>query len=121
MRFALPLASTAFLLASFLYTPKPPTLCFSRRVVSIACPGCGLVRSVTSLARGDWRASIRHHLFGPLVFLAGVVVWILSIRGLLKGEPYRLPESRRANIALGVTFGLFIVYWVVRTATGTAP
>ena len=120
-RYGLLIVTTLFLLVAALYQPKPPSLCFSRRVAGIACPGCGLVRSVTSLAQGSWNESIRYHLFGPLVLAVGVVLWGISIQGLVRGRSYRMPDTPQFHCVLVVMFVIFIGYWLARLGTGNTP
>ena len=120
-RYGLLFVTTLFLLVAALYRPTPPSLCFSRSAAGIACPGCGLVRSVTSLARGNWNESIRYHLFGPLVLAVGVVLWGISIQGLIRGRSYRMPDSPQFHSLLVVMFVLFIGYWLARLGTGNTP
>ena len=120
-RYGLLLVTTAFLLAAALYRPKPPSVCFSMTVSGLACPGCGLVRSVTSLTRGDWQESLRVHLFGPLVLAVGVVLWGVSVHGLVRGRSYRLPDSPQFHSALCLSVVLFLGYWLARLGTGRTP
>jgi hypothetical protein len=50
-----------------------PTLCGSRALFGIDCPGCGLTRSFIALAAGDLRQSVEYHRLGWLLALAVVV------------------------------------------------
>ena len=120
-KYGLLIGTTLFLLAAMLYRPKPPSICFSRTVGGIACPGCGLVRSVTSLARGNWKESLRYHLFGPLVLAAGVVLWGISIHGLIRGRSYRMPDSPQFHCVLVVSLVILAGYWLARLGTGNTP
>lgn len=56
-----------------------PESCGSRLWFGVACPGCGLTRSLVHLAHGDWSKSLRAHRLGVLM----AVVILLQF-------PYRL-------------------------------
>jgi len=47
-----------------------PTLCGSRALLGVECPGCGLTRSFVALAGGDWRGSLAANRVGWLIALA---------------------------------------------------
>lgn len=64
-----------------------PELCASRSLFKVECPGCGLTRSVVSLANGDWGQSTRYHRLG----------WLAAI-GIVIQIPYRLATWRRPKI-----------------------
>ncbi|OYV06151.1 MAG: hypothetical protein CFE26_07850 [Verrucomicrobiales bacterium VVV1] len=49
------------------------------------CPGCGLTRASLAMLRGDWRAMLHFHPFGPvLAVFCGIVAL-----GLILPEPLR--------------------------------
>ena len=121
MRYGLLVVTTVFILAAAFYRPEPPSVCFSRTVSGVSCPGCGLVRSVTSLARGGVSDSVRYHLFGPLVLVAGIVLWGISLYGLVRRRSYRLPDSPQFHSVLAISVVLFLGYWVARLGTGSTP
>src|SRR5689334_15599836 len=47
-----------------------PTLCGSRALFGVDCPGCGLTRSTIALAAGDLSQSLQFHRIGWLMALA---------------------------------------------------
>ena len=54
------------------YCQTGPTLCIWKKLLGIACPGCGLTRGVCFLVHGKWAEAIR---FNPLSLLAvGILV-----------------------------------------------
>jgi len=60
-----------------------PASCYSRSVLGIDCPACGLTRSIVYLVRGEFAPSLAVHRLGWLVFLAIIVqvpyrLWRLS-------------------------------------------
>jgi hypothetical protein len=60
-----------------------PTVCGSRLLFGIDCPGCGLTRSFVALAKGDLAASFRYHHLG----------WVLAL-AVLAQIPYRIWRLR---------------------------
>ena len=78
-----------------------------------ACPGCGGLRAVNDLTRGDVAAALSSNaLFvTSLPLLAGI--WLRSV--LLRWRGERRP-LRPAVVAWagGVTLALLVVFWVVR-------
>ena len=47
---------------------KWPHRCLLYETFGIKCALCGLTRSFSSLAHGDWQQSIRFHFLGPIIF-----------------------------------------------------
>ncbi len=52
----------------YLFGFKLPLHCFLYDTFGIKCALCGLTRSFCSLAHGDFFASLRFHLLGPVIF-----------------------------------------------------
>ena len=86
-----------------------PTLCFSRRLLGVDCPGCGLTRSVIYLMHGRWAESLEIHRLGWFVFLI-----------IVSQVPYRIwrlryrehPIRRYCNAEYtfgGIILGLFVL------------
>jgi len=98
-----------------------PALCASRWIFGIACPGCGMMRSVTAFAHGRLEDSLRYHLFGPLVFAAVLTLWIAAAVGVVRQREYRAPDSPAFNSVMGVTLVLLLGYWAARMAAGKTP
>ena len=42
--------------------------CPIRHFTGIPCPTCGMTRSFTAIAQGDWEQAVGFHLFGPVLF-----------------------------------------------------
>lgn len=66
---------------AFRWAPQRPLphLCLSRVLLQHECPACGLTRSFSYLAAGDWARSFRAHCCG----------WLLALVVVLQ-IPYRL-------------------------------
>lgn len=77
------------------------------------CPGCGGLRAVNDLTRGDLAAAFSSNaLFvASLPFLAAL--WTRSLLGRWRGVP---TPSRPTTVAWagGVVLALVVVFWVVR-------
>jgi hypothetical protein len=94
---------------------KVPPLCFSRAVLGVPCPGCGLTRSFIYLAQGNFSASWQAHRLG----------WLIAALVLVQ-VPYRLAEIAwpgrwqpgriLTRVALIVLLVLFLVTWLARFA-----
>ncbi len=97
-----------------------PTLCLSRSVLGISCPGCGLTRSWVALAHGDIDGSLRDHPLGALVMAYLLLQAARQGMVLLVGDPSarfrafgRLLD--RSGIAVA---GLLGLVWLVRFVGG---
>lgn len=101
-------------------------LCWFRRISGFPCPGCGLTRSVISLARGELVRSLEFHPFGVLVLpwavtAASFPLWPTALRRRAKERLERtsgaLDRSYRLLVFCFVGYGtlrLFAValgYW----------
>jgi hypothetical protein len=61
-----------------------PAACYWQRLLKTDCPGCGMTRSIVSMASGDVRAAWGFNAAGPLLFLV-----------LLYQVPYRAVQCVR--------------------------
>jgi hypothetical protein len=95
------------------------SICLLRQVAHLDCPTCGLTRSLVSLARGDWVASLGYHPLGVLLAIQLVAGWVLWGAGLARGRR-ALPEgwTLRLVVANG---GALLALWLVRLITGALP
>lgn len=115
------LAGIAGLALLHVWVPDPDparALCFSRRFLSLPCPGCGLTRAFAHLAKGEWSAALTAHPFAPLFAveaLAGWLVWGMSLR-----RPLPRPDNWIAPVALG-HLAVLCALWLGRLSTGTLP
>lgn len=115
--------SAGFVLAA-LWRPSDSglPLCFFRFSTGLACPGCGMTRSLAAVGRGEWRVAVRYHAFGPLVAAGLGALWAAIGAGLVTGRDF-LPEmtGRRASVLVVVFLVAFLGYWLVRVVTRAAP
>ncbi len=117
-------ALTAGLTVVFTWRPSAamPSSCMSRNLLGVSCPGCGMTRSVTSAAHGEFAASLRLHAFGPFVLAAGLIGWGLLAATLVTDHDY-LPdinEKKWTYVIVG-SFVLLVVYWLIRLILRATP
>ena len=87
------------LVAAFLLTPgaervavlgvEIPEICGIKNMTGWACPGCGLTRSWTYLAHGDFWTALSMNWMGPVLFLAAVLQVPISGFRLWRGARRR--------------------------------
>ncbi len=95
------------------------SICFTRRIVGLPCPGCGLTRSLSHLLQGNLARAMELHPLAPLAAadaLVGWGVWGLVVHGLAAAPPARV-----VRLVLLAQLAVFVALWLGRLATGTAP
>jgi hypothetical protein len=50
-------------------TATLPETCMSRTIFGVSCPGCGLTRSFTACAHGEWSTAFALNALGPILFV----------------------------------------------------
>jgi hypothetical protein len=104
----IPMLGTRFLL---------PDTCLSSTVFRISCPGCGLTRSFTAMARGEFRAALLLNPCGPLLFILCCIqipYRILAYLNVGKSIPLLQQMDKHGHlITWGVAAGL-IATWIAR-------
>lgn len=92
--------------------------CPTREVFGVDCPGCGGLRAVHALTRGDVLAAVDHNVLAVVIVPLAIVAWALWLAHSLGVAVPRPPRLRRpALIALGL--GL-LAFTVVRNIGGVA-
>jgi hypothetical protein len=99
----------------------PPLLCMFKESTGVGCPGCGLSRSIYALSRADFSESIRLHLFGPLIALLVVGMWVHYGWSLFTGRDLISTSNRAFLYSVIVLWTLLILYWIARLAMGAIP
>ena len=114
------LIAVSMLLAHWVPSGDPRfSICFLRRVLHIACPGCGLTRSLAAIAKGDAIGAVDIHPLGPVLALEGVVLW--SVWGVSLAIASIHVKRSFINYLLIADASLLLVVWLVRLSTGTLP
>jgi hypothetical protein len=98
----------------FLFNPAQHAFypfCAFHRMTGLECPGCGGLRAVHHLLRGEVVTAFR---FNPLVMLSLPVLLALLVRRLVLG-PRAEPLSGRAQARWAMAiFIVLVVFWIVR-------
>lgn len=94
--------------------------CPIRSLTGIPCPSCGLTRSFLALAKGDLGVSISYHLFGPLLFLAFLIVGVQTATELVMGRKIFSHYYKKLYQLQLHWIGLasFLVYYLIRLLIG---
>lgn len=95
------------------------SICLSRRLFHLPCPGCGMTRALAHLAKGEWSAAVRDHPLAPVVALEGIIGWAIRGVELAAARPLRLPV--RLEALLLANAAALIALWLGRAATGALP
>ncbi|GAB4252970.1 MAG: hypothetical protein Kow00109_28640 [Acidobacteriota bacterium] len=95
------------------------TPCFFRRATGLACPGCGLTRSLQELSRGRWTEAQRYHPLGPWMAATAAGLWIAWGLALARGATDRLLPWLSPGLLLFAA--LLVTVWLVRLVRGTLP
>ena len=115
------LGLTGILVLAVLWTPTDdgPTICYSKALFDVSCPGCGLTRSVAALVKGEVGASVQYHALGP-VFLA-IIIWLWGLLGwcLIKNKP--MPPLKKFHWPAVALIVAMVGYWIIRATQGTLP
>jgi hypothetical protein len=107
--------------AAWIY-PRTPLadfiICPFRFFSGYSCPGCGMTRSMTSLAGGDLVASVAFHPGGILLVTAMSIFAGVRLADRLKGRPVLVGLRRRwARIETAI-YGLLLLsllgFWIWR-------
>jgi hypothetical protein len=78
-----------------------------------SCPGCGGLRAVNDLTRGDLAAAASSNLLLVASAPVLVAVWARSLAQRWQGVRRPLPQPA-AGVAAGAAVALVLVFWVVR-------
>jgi len=96
---------------------KSPVFCPLRRFTGIPCGSCGLTRAIVALIHGDLMTAIHFHLAAPLLFLAGVLIVLISGAELVLDRDLLGPLWRRwGSIAIWLTLGIILMGWGINLA-----
>ena len=95
------------------------SICFSRRVLDLPCPGCGLTRAFAHLAKGEWTAALVAHPLAPVLAVEILLIWLAWGRAALRGLP--VPRPAWLERAVIGHLAVLCALWVGRLSTGTLP
>ena len=95
------------------------SICLTRRVLGLPCPGCGLTRGVAHLLQGNLARAMELHPLAPLAALDAIGGWALW--GLVTHGLATPPPARSVRVVLLAQLAVFVALWLGRLAAGTAP
>ena len=116
------LAGVAGVAILHVWTPGsgPETsICFSRRVLDLPCPGCGLTRAFAHLAKGEWTAALAVHPLAPVLALEFLLIWLAWGRAVFRDLPF--PRTDWVERGVLANLAVLCALWVGRLSTGTLP
>lgn len=115
-------AGLAGLAALHVWEPSPDprsSICLSRRLLHLPCPGCGLTRASAHLAKGEWGAALADHPLVPVLAAELALGWIAWGVLLARGRPELRPAW--LDPLLAAHAAVLVAFWLGRVATGTLP
>ncbi len=77
------------------------SFCPFKMLTGLPCPGCGMIKSMVSLYRGDLAESFRYHLFGPFLVLFFTSALFVMTAELIRGRNYRISWLYNMKLAYG--------------------
>ncbi|MBM4005188.1 MAG: DUF2752 domain-containing protein [Planctomycetes bacterium] len=95
-----------------------PTLCWSRGVFGLECPGCGLTRAFVCIGHGDFSAAWRHNPAGlPMfVIVAAQIPWrLIQLTRIARGD-LPLSGSRWSTSIIAGMLVLLFTQWMLKIA-----
>ena len=95
------------------------SFCFSRRVLGLPCPGCGMTRAFAYLAKGQWSAALAAHPLAPVLAIEIVLIWLAWGRAALRNSSLT-PPAWLTPVMLGHV-AVLCALWLGRLATGSLP
>jgi hypothetical protein len=91
--------------------------CWFKRVTGLPCLTCGMTRSFSLAAHGQWYEAFRMHLLGPVLFVPTCGALIYLAVSLVGGFRVRLNLSLRARRAVfWSVLGAFTTCWMIKIA-----
>lgn len=108
--------------AVFIPAPQPadstvlglPKLCIFRNITGIACPGCGMTRSLIATGHFHLTDAITFHPLGPIVYVVLATYCVSVFVGWIKGR-HGKPSTKviRNSIPIFLAIG-FAFVWIAR-------
>jgi hypothetical protein len=105
-------------------SPKPdastvlglPKLCLIRNITGIACPGCGMTRSLIASAHLHLEDAITFHPLGPVMLLLLGIYGLLRLVGHRNQEVFTNRDTKLVRTVALLLTGCFLLVWIARLA-----
>jgi len=112
----------AFILFSFLLFPfltdsgnTGILSCRFHQLTGLSCPTCGMSRSIFELTRFHLLESFKMHLFGPVVYIIALLLFLKLSFEVISGTIIKIGLSSRTLKRTFLSIGImWILYWLVR-------
>ena len=96
------------------FSDKVP--CAVSYMLHLNCPGCGMIRSVVALVRGDFKTSVIFNPMGSVFFIISSVLWLRLIYYLVVSKSRSTISALCINIvSIAFVAGLFIQWFIYLT------
>lgn len=95
------------------------TICFLRLTTGIPCPGCGLTRGISALARRELGDAVRYHPLAPLLAVEAAGGWVYW--GFVAFKVAPSPTVRMINLFLAFQVPPLLLVWIYRLLSGQWP
>ncbi|MFD8598215.1 DUF2752 domain-containing protein [Kitasatospora sp. NPDC059646] len=112
---------TAFVAAVDPNTPGHYPVCPVLEATGWFCPGCGGLRSVHALTRGDLLTAGHDNLMVTLLALTALALWVRWTVRAVRGRPAGVRLTGRQTAVLLVALVLFAVLRNLPVGAGLAP
>ncbi len=107
------------LLGAWTPAASDPVVCLFRRTLELPCPGCGLTRAFSHLARGDLYAAVKLHPAAPLLLAEALAAWgLLGLLAQSRAASWRGVLGRWSGRCLLGTAVALLALWLGRLAVG---
>jgi|WetSurMetagenome_2_1015567.scaffolds.fasta_scaffold431212_1 hypothetical protein len=91
--------------------------CTFHSITGHSCLTCGMTRSLHAIMHGNFTASVRYHLFGPAVFIAMLLGFVILTTEAIRGKKSALPVGSKIRSKALIVFAIvWLVYWGARLA-----
>lgn len=91
-----------------------PKLCLFRNITGIACPGCGMTRSLIATGHLHFQDALTFHPLGPPVLVLLIVYVMMSMMRLLSHRTVPTAYRQIPNVIPILLTLTFTIVWLVR-------
>lgn len=89
--------------------------CSFHQLTGLSCPTCGMSRSLYELSQFNILQSFKMHLFGPVIYLLAVVLFVKLSIEVITGSTLKFEINSKVIKRTIVAFGvIWVIYWLAR-------